>query len=194
MKNVCVYLIIPISFITMSLEQPEVVIVGEVKKLTICVDFGGVISKHSGDNAEHDNTELDMENAVSSLQKLHEHHNLMLLSFCGKAKAIKSKMSIINSGNENLFDEMIFVKNTKYKNELCLHKGAHIMIDDRVDILDNIKDNNPTIKTILFGAMESDRHIPAIDWIKVMEIIEGIEYFEPAKIELTKLSKYVYDV
>ena len=34
---------------------------------------------------------------------------------------------------------------------ICDYLGCNVMIDDRIDILDDIKQNNPNITTILFG-------------------------------------------
>ena len=173
-----------------------------LQNFRIGIDFGGVLSSYEpkaeidNEYAEHTNTELDMPNAIDSLKKLKELGNdLYLISYCGKNRAMKSFNALETNNVSNLFNELFFVKCTKFKGSICSYVGCHFMVDDRLFILDNIKRYNNNIVTILFGGNPiageesvtglsaiSDENILshrfATDWNEVMKIISETAYFE----------------
>lgn len=155
------------------------------KPFIIGIDFGGVLAVHRGcaNVMEHINTEIDMPLALESIEKLKKMNNkLYIISFCGKKRATETNKSINESYVSNYFDEQYFVKSIFKKSYVCQYLGCHFMIDDRIDILDNIKKYNNNIITILFGKYESDcvdtPHVCAKDWNDVLKIISETPYFE----------------
>jgi hypothetical protein len=165
----------------------------------IGVDFGGVLAKHNkGEDAEkleeHKNTQIDMPRAIETLKKLKKNgHDLYIVSFCGKKRALEGKEEIENSGLTNVFTEQIYIKNPFKKGDVLLNFGCNFMIDDRLDLLDKIKLINPDIVTIWFGQKKDDnntQHICAENWDEVYKIISKTKQFHVPKVE-TDYKKYL---
>lgn len=156
------------------------------KPFTIGIDFGGVLAIHRGCNVnmlEHINTEIDMPLALESIEKLKSmNNNLYIISYCGKRRATETNKSINESYVSNYFQDQYYVKGPFKKTYICNYLGCHFMIDDRIDILDNIKKYNNNIITILFGKSDTDcvdtSHVCAKDWNDVLKIISETPYFE----------------
>lgn len=169
------------------------------KTFVIGIDFGGVLSIHDSkyinqQNLEHRNTLINMDYAIDSLKQLHINNNhLYLISFCGKKRAYDTHKSIGDSGISYLFKNEFYVKDRQYKKNICSYLGCHFMIDDNLDILDDIKKNNPLIVTIWFNGSKHSSHKVAKNWKEVIKIIDTTEYFEipPYKHDITK---YIYQV
>ena len=165
----------------------------------IGVDFGGVLAKHKkGEDAEkleeHKNTQIDMPGAIETLKKLKKNgHDLYIVSFCGKKRAIEGKAEIENSGLTNVFTEQIYIKNPFKKGDVLLNFGCNFMIDDRLDLLNKIKLVDPDIVTIWFGQKKDDnnkQHICAENWDEVYKIISKTKQFHVPKVE-TDYTKYL---
>jgi hypothetical protein len=165
----------------------------------IGIDFGGVLSLHdSKENVtkEHVNTIIDMPGAIKSLEKLNsQNNNLYLISFCGKNRAISTNKSISDNSLAYLFKEQFYVKNASYKKDVCKRLGCNFMIDDREDVLDEVKKSNTEIITILFGKSQNEclnnNHKCAENWEDVVKIISSTPFFE-IKGENISLDKYIY--
>lgn len=147
-----------------------------MNKFNIGIDFGGVLSVHDRGESEHINTSINMPNAQKALETL-QNHNLYLVSFCGKNRAVETHESLVDTGLSKLFQKEYYVKDKKFKSDVCKYLGCHFMIDDRIGILDNVKAVNPNIITILFGG-EGNSHKTAKDWNDVLEIINNTPYFQ----------------
>jgi hypothetical protein len=165
----------------------------------IGVDFGGVLAKHKkGEDAEkleeHKNTQIDMPRAIETLKKLKKNgHDLYIVSFCGKKRALEGKEEIENSGLTNVFTEQIYIKNPFKKGDVLLNFGCNFMIDDRLDLLNKIKLVDPDIVTIWFGQKKDDnntQHICAENWDEVYKIISKTKQFHVPKVE-TDYKKYL---
>lgn len=165
----------------------------------IGVDFGGVLAKHKkGEDAEkleeHKNTQIDMPGAIETLKKLKKNgHDLYIVSFCGKKRALEGKEEIENSGLTNVFTEQIYIKNPFKKGDVLLNFGCNFMIDDRLDLLNKIKLVDPDIVTIWFGQKKDDnntQHICAENWNEVYKIISKTKQFHVPKVE-TDYKKYL---
>ena len=163
-----------------------------VKKIGI--DFGGVLSIHDNGDAEHKNTFMNMPNALSSLEQLkNDGHELYLISFCGKNRAIETHQSI-KDNNADHFIEQYYVSDKKNKSQICKKIGCHFMIDDQIPILDNVRMVNPNIITILFGQNNHPVHKCAKDWSEALKIICESEVKE-IKPELSlDVKKLIYNV
>lgn len=167
------------------------------KMFNIGIDFGGVLSIHDSkttntDGKEHKNTSINMPGGQEALEKLKQDgHNLYLISFCGKQRAIETRQSIKDNNVDHYFNEQYYVKSKIFKNDLCQYLGCHFMIDDNCDILDNVKKNNPDIVTIWFDGNKQDvtDHKVASNWDEVLTIIYSTDHFEAmkSKINVDKL-------
>lgn len=123
---------------------------------TIGVDFGGVLSKHDGYNAEHRNTAIDMPGANASILNLKKEGNkLYLVSYCGKVRAGETSTNIKKSSLASSFSTLFFVTDRTYKKYVCDFLGCDFMIDDNSTILDDVAEYNPKIITILFDFQDS---------------------------------------
>jgi hypothetical protein len=167
------------------------------QNLKIGIDFGGVLSIHDGGNKEHINTNINMPNSISSLEKLkNDGHILYLISYCGKPRAIETKKAIDNYNH--LFAGQYYVTKREYKGFLCNYLDCDIMIDDRASILEKIKTNYPKTILIKFGeAKEETDFVPdkiAKDWDNVIQIISSLKFDHSDKPmeRITDISKYIW--
>lgn len=166
-------------------------------QFNIGIDFGGVLSIHDGGNAEHKNSLINIPDALESVIKLKTmNHNLFIVSFCGLSRAKETKLSIDSSELNNAFMNQYYVKKKEYKGNICEYIGCHFMIDDRQEILDNIKRTNKKIITILFGESKQKQpiHKYASDWNQVIAIIESTPYFDVLPNHNIDISKITYSV
>ncbi len=144
--------------------------------LKIGVDYGGVCSMH---DAKHEDETFSGEvgiNIDGCLTALHQlkamGHTLVLVSFCGARRARETRKYFATLGDQNPFSDMYFVKKRGYKGDVCKKLGLDMLIDDRLDILQNIK---PTW-TLHFGGHPSDAgskfkpKFYAKDWAAVMAL------------------------
>ncbi len=61
-------------------------------KPVLAIDFGGVMSVHDrGAGNEHFKTNIDMPNCIDVLRTLSQKYELVLVSFCGKSRAIETQ-------------------------------------------------------------------------------------------------------
>ena len=169
-------------------------------KFNIGVDFGGVLSLKDTEDAEHVNTAIDMPFAVENLLKLKAlGHKLFLISFCGKARAIETKQrlesTMVSEGVScaSLFDEIYFVKDTKFKKSMCEYLNCHFMIDDREDIQFDVQNSACKTIPILFGERKHSSLIPAYDWNIVTNIITSTPYFS-TELKVDKPTKLFYNI
>lgn len=105
--------------------------------LRIGVDYGGVCSIQDvkyEDGTFNEELTMNVPDCLESLQTLKtQGHQLFLISFCGAKRAAKTReyLSTIN----HPFDELYFVKDRRYKRDVCEKLGIDLMIDDRLDVL-----------------------------------------------------------
>jgi len=149
--------------------------------IVIGLDFGGVLSiLGSARGAEHIDTTINMPNAISNLTKLLDStvtkrkYVFKIISYCGYPRACQTYDAL--KVYPHLFNEIYFVKDRKYKAELCKYLGCHIMVDDRAEILDNVLQLNPQITTVLFGGKKSRPHVAVLDWTKLFDLIENYKF------------------
>jgi hypothetical protein len=109
--------------------------------LKIGVDMGGVCSSKSmvyEDDSKEMNVLIDVEDALKYLELLQrDGHELILVSFCGRRRANETRRTL-KEKYKGLFDEVFFVKDKKYKKDICEFKNLDVMIDDRTDVLRHI--------------------------------------------------------
>lgn len=173
----------------------------EKTNLTIGIDFGGVLSLHDrgADNEGHKSDAIDMPNALETLQKLKSlGHKLILISFCGKGRAIKTKDSVMATCLD-VFDRLVFVKNKKFKGEICRKYGCDLMIDDTLELLKDIYKSLGNHCIWFVGDPSTDvsngcpKNIIQIeDWDDILEKLSSFN--KVSKPEDIDVSKLVYDL
>lgn len=134
------------------------------KKLRIGIDFGGVLTPKGEQYETNKNvvSQMDMPGCIPALQQLKKDgHYLVLISFCGPKRANSTRMQI---PLKTYFDEFYFVKNRKYKNDICKARALDVMIDDREDILNTLE----FTQKIHFGQKGAET------WKDVMKIISRL--------------------
>ena len=62
-------------------------------------------------------------------------HYLVLVSFCGPKRAWSTRRQI---QLDKYFDEVYFVKNRRFKDDVCKARCLDVLIDDRLDILKSL--------------------------------------------------------
>lgn len=179
------------------------------QKLKIGIDFGGVLSIHDRSHtteAEHKSDEINMPDALNELEKIKSlGHELILISFCGKSRAIKTKESVMKTCSK-LFDKIIFVKSKDFKVDVCKKYGCDVMIDDTLDILVQIHKFSDIPNLIWFtgdpSSKEGNTKLPRITEIDSWkEITRKIESFQTClwksgtkEDDSIDLTKKIYDV
>lgn len=145
----------------------------EQKPIIIGLDFGGVLSKLTPTrSAEHIDTNINMDFAIEVLTKLKAtgKYSFRIISYCGYHRAVETAKALADYAE--LFDEIYFVKDRMYKGELCKYLGCHMMVDDRAEILNDVRQKNRNITTVIFGKKRSYPHKHAMDWNQLFELIE----------------------
>ncbi len=129
-----------------------------IKLLKIGIDYGNVCSSDAAsyENESNDNElGINVPDCLSTLRQLRDDgHSLYLVSFCGKKRAMGTK-AYFATLEDNPFTELFFVKAREHKKYICQRFGLDVMIDDRTDILESIKDT----QTMQFTQYVDPRHI-----------------------------------
>ena len=146
--------------------------------IIVGLDFGGVLGQLNGaKGAEHIDTAINMPDAIDTLSNLLDPtmttrtYMFKIISFCGYARAVQTHRVL--ETYPHLFNEIYFVKDRSFKAELCKYLGCHIMVDDRVEILNNVRRLNPHIITVLFGTRKSPLHKNVRNWKELCEMIQN---------------------
>jgi len=142
--------------------------------MKIGIDFGGTLYK-----LESNVISINMKDAIEVLNILKDNgHELYLISYCRQDRSNKIHNYLVKSKFINLFDKEFYVTDPKYKSFICNYIGCHIMIDDRQNILDNIKLNNKNITTILVDeekTHKSSDHLVVSNWKEILRAIDNIK-------------------
>jgi len=164
--------------------------------MIIGIDFGGVLSVDDVllPASPHRNTQIDMPDAHEAITQLARDHKLFLISFCGKRRAMETKASLIASGLYTHFAGLYFVKHPDYKSQLTRYLGCYVMIDDRVDILDNIRTYDDKIHTLLFNNSTPSSHIPTPGWGDFLALIPNLPDASIIRDETIDISRLCYTV
>lgn len=143
-------------------------------RLRIGVDMGGVCV-HKAATYENDAVEfkdsLNMEGCVDALRLLSDAgHTIVLVSFCGRRRANDTR-DMLKREYPKLFDEVYFVKSTKFKHAIAESRGLDVMIDDRLDVLKSMPGVTPIhfIADVPLNLRDKKGSIfEAIDWNAVV--------------------------
>jgi hypothetical protein len=173
------------------------------KKPSLAIDAGGVLFLKT----ERSEPSEPMEGAKEGLIALRKlGFELILVSFCGRKKAIQTKEDI-NLHFQGLLDKQYYNKNRLEKSAICQYLGVEALIDDTKEILDVFetglyhgkKDKEiapTTIRPILFGEPKQipkkDTMLWVPDWEHVVRVCSSL--LEPCQIPNPQinLAAYVY--
>jgi hypothetical protein len=164
--------------------------------MIIGIDFGGVLSVDDAllPASPHINTRIDMPGAYEAIVELSKDHKLYLISFCGKRRAMETKASIQSSGLAKHFAGLYFVKHPDYKSQLTRYLGCDAMIDDRVDVLDNIRTYDDKIHTLLFNNPTLSTHTTVPTWGDVLTLIPNLPDTSIMRDETIDITRLCYTV
>ena len=144
--------------------------------MNIGVDIGGVlIGKRPGKTP---NQLFDVPNSYSQLESLSQNNTLYIISYCGEKTAQRSYEAL---DPHNLFWSQYYVGHKSLKSSVVKYLDCDVMIDDNEHILNNIKNDNPTVTTILFQRYNKQKkrnhrlHHLVEDWDQVVEILVKVK-------------------
>jgi hypothetical protein len=173
------------------------------ESVIVGLDFGGVLSVLSDrKEVEHISTSINMPDAIDTLSKLKDpsvvkrEYIFKIISFCGYSRAVQTLCAL--KAYPQLFDDMYFVKDRASKAQMCKYLGCHIMVDDRVGILNDVKRMNPRIMTVLFGEKKttsySNPHKCVQNWKELFELIENYKVVSTKPDPLINISGLIHNV
>ncbi len=148
--------------------------------MKIAIDVGGVLTDYEG-NESKNNQVINVEGALDALTKWKsQSHNLYIVSYCKEKSAIYRTNKLKEDGQDIYFDFEFYTANKYEKFHIINHIQADIMIDDNEQILNNIKQSNPGVITILFQEFNDSpkrshkKHLLANDWTELDKLVEKI--------------------
>ena len=112
----------------------------------IASDIGGVLlqSKFAadGDTADHEAEATWLDGALDGLRSLTATHTVYLLSFCGKKTEMATRERLLTAGVQAWLPEerWLFCRDRKHKPRLMVEHGIQLLIDDRGDIIRNVRE------------------------------------------------------
>lgn len=190
------------KIISFKMSNDSVVASGNT--VIVGLDFGGVLSRISKErvskdrSADHIDTNINMPDAVDVLTDLLDptvttrSYKFKIISYCGYSRAVQTFEAL--KAYPDLFNEIYFVKDRDYKGSLCKYLGCHIMVDDRREILDNIRRMNPRIMTVLFGNKKGYPHKSVQNWNELFELIENYKFVSIDPDTSVDISGLIHDV
>lgn len=142
----------------------------------IGVDFGGVLYDPIKSPL---NITVNEPKAVECLKKLRgEGNELILISAVLKKGSKDFHDALVEKKIDSLFTHEYYVTQMKFKKFICKYIGCHILIDDRIDILNDVKKFIPDIVTIWFKGTSHKTHFTANNWTEILDIIHSVNHFE----------------
>lgn len=111
----------------------------------IASDIGGVLLESKfradGDTADHEATATWLPGALEGLRSLTASHTVYLLSFCGKKTedATRERLRAADVHTWLPEERWLFCRDRKHKPRLMKEHGIELLIDDRGDIIANVR-------------------------------------------------------
>jgi hypothetical protein len=112
----------------------------------IASDIGGVLLQSKfdadGETADHSGDAAWLDGALEGLRSLTETHIVYLLSFCGLKTELLTRERLKAAGVHTWLPEerWLFCRNRKHKPRLMKENGIELLIDDRGDIVRNVRE------------------------------------------------------
>lgn len=142
--------------------------------IRIGIDIGGVLIGKGREN----NSLFDVPNSLETLQTLSEKYRLYIISYSKEGMAQSNYNNLINY---NLFWSQYYVDNKSYKASIVKHLSCNVMIDDNENILNQVKNENPEVTTILFQRYNKQKkkshrkHILVDNWVDIITVLERLD-------------------
>ena len=142
--------------------------------MRIAIDIGGVLIGKCREN----NNLFDVPDSLSVLKHLLNNHRLYIISY-SKERMARYNYTAISP--YNLFWGQYYVEKKSYKSYVIRHLNCNVMIDDNENILNQIKEENPEVITILFQRYNKQKkrnhkkHYLVENWREIITLIEGFE-------------------
>lgn len=142
--------------------------------MKIGIDIGGVLIGKRREN----NCLFDVPNSLLSLETLVKNNQLYIISY-SKERMARYNYTAISP--YNLFWGQYYVEKKIFKSSVVKYLNCNVMIDDNENILNQIKEENPEVITILFQRYNKQKkrshrkHYLVVDWQEVMNIVERLE-------------------
>ncbi len=148
--------------------------------MKIAIDVGGVLTDYEDKESKY-NKVINVEGAIDVLTKLKaQSHNLYIVSYCKEKSAVFRTNKLKEDGHDHFFDFEFYTANKYEKFHIINHIQADIMIDDNEQILNNIKQSDPNVITILFQEFNDNpkrshkKHLLANNWNEVDILVQNI--------------------
>ncbi len=112
----------------------------------IASDIGGVLLQSKfdadGETADHSGDAAWLPGALEGLRSLTEKHTVYLLSFCGLKTELLTRERLKAADVHTWLPEerWLFCRNRKHKPRLMKENGIELLIDDRGDIVRNVRE------------------------------------------------------
>ena len=142
--------------------------------IRIGIDIGGVLIGIGREN----NSLFDVPNSLETLKTLSEKYRLYIISYSKERMAQSNYNNLINY---NLFWSQYYVNNKSYKASIVKHLSCNVMIDDNENILNQVKNENPEVTTILFQRYNKQKkkshrkHILVDNWVDIITVLERLD-------------------
>ncbi len=161
--------------------------------MRIAIDVGGVLTQYDGAEAR-ENMVINVDGAIEGLEQLKESgFNIFIVSYCKEKSAIFRTNKLKSDFQDIYFDFEYYTTSKLKKCDIINWIQADIMIDDNEQILNNIKESNKDVITILYQEFckvkkgNHKKHLLADNWAELIELISNIKNIQPKNfIELPK--------
>lgn len=108
-------------------------------KLRLALDAGGVLFIHSSESKEDTSGTAWMPGCLEALEKLSTVYDLYVISFAGRQRGLETRDIIAKDAKAWLPEDHVYIVNDrKKKGPLCRELGIHLMVDDRLDVLNGV--------------------------------------------------------
>lgn len=113
------------------------------------------------------------EDVIDVLQKWHnEGKRIIFITARGRDNEdfTLARTALYFHSNNVYYDEIIFKQKSKF--DACKKYGVDLFIDDKEEVLDEIKANN--IKTLRITQLSNSKHDTVKDWVDIYNYVEKV--------------------
>ncbi len=123
-------------------------------------------------------------------------HSIKIVSYCKEKSAIFRTNKLISDGHAHFFDYEFYTASKFQKFHIINHIQSDIMIDDNEQILNNIKQSDPNVITVLFQEFNESqksshkKHLLANNWAELDVLVANLVIKDRVRSEPTDLTQY----
>lgn len=130
-------------------------------KLRLALDAGGVLFTHDSGHKEDTSGTAWISGCRQALEKLSAFYDLYVISFAGQQRGLETRKAIATDAKAWLPEDHVYIVNDrKEKGALCAGLGIHIMVDDRLDVLNIVHSAAPQCKLYHFDLSGRKKNKP----------------------------------